>query len=126
MRDPPLLHQTVELLARLDRRSAHKYRLALRMAPLNLVHQGLKLIFLGEENVVLLILPDHGLIGGDSDNRRTVGLPELGVGALGRTRHTRELVVEAKIVLQCDRRHSHGLIANLHTLLGFDGLVEAL
>ena len=126
VRDPPLPHQAVELLARLDRRGAHEHRLSFRVTSLDLVHHGPELVPLGEEDVVLPVLTDHGPVGGDGDDRRAVGLPELGVGALGRARHARELVVEAEVVLQRDRRDGHGLVEHLHALLGLDGLVEAL
>ena len=49
---------------------------------------------------------------------------ELGLLGLRRTRHPRELLVHAEVVLDRDRGQGLGLPPDLHPLLGLDGLVE--
>ena len=62
----------------------------------------------------------------DLDDVEVVDLDELLLLGLRRARHPGELLVEAEVVLQRDRRERDVLLADRDTLLRLDRLVEAL
>ena len=69
---------------------------------------------------------DHRPVGVDLDHRDLVDLHELGrLGERG-AGHPGELVVEAEVVLQRDRREGLVLLADPHPLLRLDRLVQAV
>ena len=106
--------------------SAQQDGLALGM-PLGYVpDDGGQLLLLGAVDQIVLILADHGLVGGDGQHAQLVGVHELGGLGLGRSGHARQLVVHAEVVLQGDGGEGLVLGLDLHALLGLDGLVEAL
>ena len=65
-------------------------------------------------------------VGRERRHVETVNLAKfLGVGH-GRTGHAGELLIEAEVVLQGDRRHRHRLAFYLNAFLGLDCLVQAV
>ena len=73
-----------------------------------------------------MIGADHRHVGRDLDHRDLVDLHELlRLGERG-AGHPRELLVEAEVVLQRDRRQGLVLLADPHPLLRLDRLVEAV
>ena len=114
------------MLRDLDGDRAHEHGLALLVALLDVLEHGVVLRFLRLEDVVVLV------VAGDVDVRRDLGdvqvvdLDELLLLGLRRARHARELLVEAEVVLEGDRRHRDVLLLDRHALLGLDRLVQAL
>ena len=77
-------------------------------------------------DLVVRVVADHRAVGRDLDHRHLVDLHELlGLGQR-RARHAGELLVEAEVVLERDRRERLVLLADADALLGLDRLVEAL
>jgi hypothetical protein len=73
-----------------------------------------------------LVLADHWHVGRDRDDLEAVDLVELlGLGHR-RAGHAGELVVEAEVVLEGDRRQRHRLALDVQPLLGLDRLMETL
>ena len=92
---------------------------------ISLTHGG-PLAVLGLVDLVVVVLADHRLVGGDLDHLELVDLHELGGLGEGRAGHARELVVAAEVVLVGDRGDRLVLLLDRHALLGLDGLVQAL
>jgi hypothetical protein len=65
-------------------------------------------------------------VGRDLDHVHAVDLDELLLLGLRGAGHAGQLLVEAEVVLQRDRRQGDVLLLDAHALLGLDGLVEAL
>ena len=86
----------------------------------------LPLALFGFEDLVVAVVADHRLVGRDLDHRDFVDLHELGRLGQRRPGHPGELVVEAEVVLQGDRRQRLVLLADRDALLGLDRLVQAL
>ena len=75
---------------------------------------------------VRVVLADHRPVRRDHDHFEAVDLHELrrfGVGGAG---HARELLVEAEVVLERDRRDGLVFRAHLHAFLRLDRLVQAI
>ena len=86
----------------------------------------LPLAVFGFEDLVVLVGADHRLVGRDLDHRDLVDLDELlRLGHRG-PGHPGELVVEAEVVLQGDRRERLVLLPDLDALLRLDRLVQPL
>ena len=66
------------------------------------------------------------MLVGIDDDVELVDLVELGGLGVGGAGHARELLVEAEVVLQGDRREGLVLALDLDVLLGLDGLVETV
>src|SRR3712207_2034791 len=62
----------------------------------------------------------------DLDDVQVVDLDELLLLRLRRAGHPGELLVEAEVVLERDRREGDVLLLDAHALLGLDRLVQAL
>ena len=92
----------------------------------DLVQHRLPLAVLGFEDLVVVVEPDHRAVGRDLDDRDLVDLHELGRLGQGGAGHPRELVVEAEVVLEGDRRQGLVLLADRDVLLRLDRLVQAL
>ena len=75
---------------------------------------------------VVAVVADHLAVRRDDEHRQLVDLAELGVLGDGRTGHAGELLVHAEVVLQGDGGQRLVLLADVHALLGLDGLVQAL
>ena len=100
-------HGLAELLAFLDVRNG--------VAPL-LLHRAV--------DDVVVLGPDHGLIGGHDHNFQVVDLAELRRLGVRRARHARQLGVHAEIILECDRRQGLVLALDGDPFLGLHGLVQ--
>ena len=96
------------------------------MALHDLAADGVPLAVARLVDLVVLVLADHRLVRRDLDDRQLVDLHELGGLGERRAGHARELVVEAEVVLQRDRREGLVLLLDVHALLGLDRLVQAL
>ena len=92
----------------------------------DLVEHRLPLAVLGLEDLVVVVGADHRPVGRDLDHRDLVDLHELGRLGQRRAGHPGELVVEAEVVLQGDRRQGLVLLADRDALLRLDRLVQAL
>ena len=75
---------------------------------------------------VVLVHADHRLVRRDRRDVQLVDLVELVRLGERRAGHAGELLVQAEVVLDRDRRDRDVLGLDLHALLGLDGLVQAL
>ncbi len=115
-----------ELFGLLDGGGAHQRRLAAAMGVRDGLDQREGLLVAGAEDLVVLIGPVDGTVGGDLHHVQAVDGGEL-LGFRGRgAGHAGELVVEAEQVLEGDRGQSHVLGLDLHLLLRLQRLVEAV
>ena len=126
VRDAELLQLLREVLGLLDRDGADEDRLALGVPLADVLGDRLVLRLLGAVDEVGLVDAGHRLVGADRDDAEAVDLVELRGLGHGRTGHARELLVETEVVLQGDGGEGLVLLADLHALLGLDGLVEAV
>ena len=124
--DPVALERLGDHLRDLDRDGADQDRLALFVAADDFVEHRFPLAVFGFEDLVVVVGADHRLVGRDLDDRDLVDLHELGRLGEGGAGHPGELVVEAEVVLQGDRRQGLVLLADRHALLRLDRLVQAL
>ena len=124
--DPAPGEHPREHLGDLDRDRPDQHRLAALVRLDDLLHDGAELRVLRLEDVVVLVGPDHRLVGRDRGDLGVVDLRELVCLGRRRARHARELLVHAEVVLQRDRREGLVLLPDPEPLLGLQGLVEAL
>ena len=103
-----------------------EYRLADLVALRDVVHDGLVLGLFVLVDVVVLVVAHHRLVRRDLDHREVVDLLELLLLRLRRTGHPGQLLVEAEVVLERDRRERDVLLLDLHALFGLDCLMQAL
>ena len=95
-------------------------------ALLDVARDGGELALLRLEDEVVLVGAGDVDVGGDLDDGEVVDLDELLLLGLRRTGHAGELLVEAEVVLERDRRERLVLLLDLDALLRLDRLVEAL
>ena len=126
VRDAAPLHQLREVLGGLDSDRADEHRLPLLVALLDVFDHGRELRILRLEDVVVLVAPNDRDVRRDLDDVQVVDLDELLLLGLGGTRHPGELLVEAEVVLQRDRREGLVLLLDLHALFRLDRLVQAV
>ena len=115
-----------QALGALDGHGAHKDRLALGVAALDVVGHGGELVVHRAVDLVVEVHAAHGAVGRDLLHRELVDLAELTVLCHGGARHAGELVVEAEVVLQRDGGQRLVLLEDLDALFCLDGLVQAL
>ena len=115
-----------EQLRLLDRDRADEHRLARFVALGDVVGDGVELGRLALVDEVGLVDAHHRAVGGDRHDVEAVGVRELAGLGVGRAGHAGELLVHAEVVLEGDRREGLVLLLDLHPLLRFDGLVQAL
>src|SRR5205085_94773 len=125
VRDAAPLEQLLEVLLLLDRNRADEDGLALLVALDDVVDDRVELRLLRLEDEVVMVVARDCNVGRDLDDVKAVDLDELLLLGLGRTGHAAELLVEAEVVLERDRRQRHVLFLDRDTLLRLDGLVEA-
>jgi len=77
-------------------------------------------------NQVRLVLTNHCPVCGDSDHTKFVGAHELGRFGFCRSCHTRELAIQAEIVLQGHGGEGLVLCLDLHCFFGLNSLVNTL
>src|SRR5439155_14190139 len=126
VRDAAPLEQLREVLRFLDRDRADEDRLALLVALDDVVDDGVELRLLGLEDEIVLVGAGDRHVGRDLDHVQAVDLDELLLLGLGCTGHAAELLVEAEVVLERDRRQRDVLLLDRHALLRLDRLVQAL
>ena len=126
VRDAASRQDLGQVLGRLDGDRADEHRLALLVALDEVLGDRVPLRFLGLEDEVVLVLAGHDDVRRDLDDVEVVDLDELLLLRLRRARHAAELLVEAEVVLQRDRRERDVLLADLDALLRLDRLVQAL
>ena len=86
----------------------------------------LELAFLRAEDEVVLVLARDLDVRRDLDDVEVVDLDELLLLGLRRAGHAGELLVEAEVVLERDRRERDVLLLDLEAFLRLDRLVQAL
>src|SRR5581483_7143889 len=118
--------QLREVLGGLDRDRADEHGLALLRALLDVAGDGGELALLRLEDEVLLVVARDRDVGRDLDDVQVVDLDELLLLRLRRTGHAGELLVQAEVVLQGDRRHRQVLFLDADVLLRLHRLVQAL
>ena len=120
------LHQLREVLGRLDGDRADEDGLAGLVPLLDVVDHGRELRLFRLEDEVVLVAPGDGHVRRDLDDVQVVDLDELLLLGLRRAGHAGELLVEAEVVLQRDRRERDVLLLDPHALLRLDRLVQAV
>ena len=125
VRDAAPLQELREVLRDLDGDRPDEHRLALLVALPDVVEHRVVLRFLGLEDVVVLVVARDLHVRRDLDDMQVVDLDELLLLGLRGTGHPGELLVEAEVVLERDRRERDVLLLDRHALLGLDRLVEA-
>ena len=110
----------------LDRGGAHQHRLAALVALADVVNGSLVFFGCGFVHAVKLVLATAGAVGRDDHRLQTINFLELVGLGVRRAGHARELVVQAKVVLEGDggQRLVFGLDGN--ALFGLDGLVQTV
>ena len=126
MLHPATGEQLGEVLGALDGGGAHEHGLAGGLTLLDIARDRGELRLLGLVDPVLVVLALGRQVRRDRHDVELVGLVELRGLGLGGTRHARELVVHAEVILQRDRRERLVLVLDVDVLLGLDGLVHAL
>ena len=123
--EPVLLQGLGEHLRLLDRHRAHQHRLAALVAVLDLGDDRRLFFGSGAVDLVVLVQADHRHVGGDLGHVHLVDVEEfLGFGGR-RAGHSRELLVEAEVVLDGHRGQGLVLGLDIDPFLGLDGLVQA-
>ncbi len=126
VRDAAPLEQARQVLGDLDRDRADEHRLALLVALGDVVDDRLELLVARLVDEVVLVHAHHRLVRRDRHDAELVDLVELvRLGQRG-AGHAGELLVQAEVVLDRDRRDRDVLGLDLHALLRLDGLVQAL
>src|SRR5581483_9654086 len=115
-----------QILGRLDGDRADEHRLALLVSLLDVARDGGELAFLRLEDEILLVEARDRDVRRDLDDVQVVDLDELLLLGLRRAGHAAELLVEAEVVLQGDRRERLVLLLDAHALLRLHRLVQAL
>ena len=113
-------------LGLLDRPRADQDRAALLVLGDDLVDDRFELRVLGPVDDVGLVFARDRAVGRDHDDVETVDVAELALLGLRGTGHAGELLVEAEVVLERDRRERLVLAANEQTFLRFDRLMDAV
>ena len=126
VRDPSARQHLRQELGRLDRDRADEDRLALLVALDDVLDDGVPLRLDRLEDEVVLVEARDRLVRRDLDDVEVVDLGELLLLRLRRAGHAGELLVQAEVVLERDRRERDVLLADAHALLRLDRLVQAL
>ena len=121
----PLFQQQTDAFGIFDGNGAHQYRLSRLMCLHDPVCDGLELGLLIAENGIIVVHSGNRLIGRDHHNVHVVDIPEFFFFGLGRTGHTRQLVIHSEVVLQGNGGQRLGLGADEHTFLCFNRLMES-
>src|SRR5581483_2011025 len=126
VRDAAALEELGEVLRRLHVDRADEHGLALAVALLDVGERGGELRLLRAEDEVVAVDAGDRRVRRDLDHVQAVDLRELLLLRLRRAGHAGELLVQAEVVLERDRRQRDVLLLDLHALLRLDGLVQAL
>jgi len=123
---PHPLEQEAEHLTFLDRDGTDEDRLPLLVYAGDLLADGLYLELLVVVDLVRVVNPDDGHVGGDDHHIEVVDLQELRGLGIGCPGHAADLVVHPEEVLVRDGGQRLVLAHDLDLLLGLDGLVQAV
>ena len=126
MLDPAALEQLGQVLRRLDRDRPDEHGLALLVPLDDVLEHRVELRVLRLVDEVVLVGACDGLVRRDLDDVEVVDLDELLLLGLRGAGHAGELLVEAEVVLERDRRERDVLLADADALLRLDRLVETL
>ena len=126
MLDTFLIQQLADVFGGLDGGGTYQDRPALGLAVLDVGDDRLVLLFLGQVDQVVEVLARDRLVGRDHHHVQTIDLAELESLGIGGTGHAGQLVVETEVVLESGRGEGLALGLNVHPLLRFDSLVQAL
>ena len=121
-----LFQLTGKPLRVLDRDRTDQHRLADVAALHDVGHHGVELPCLRLEDQVALVEADHRAVGGDGDHLEAVDPGQLSSLGLSRSGHPGQFLVEAEVVLEGDGGQGLVLLLDRHSLLGLDGLVDAV
>jgi hypothetical protein len=124
--DALALEELREVLGRLDGDRAHEHGLSYLVALDDVVEDGVELRVGRLEDEVVLVETRDRLVRRNLDHVQVVDLDELLLLRLRRPGHPGELLVQAEVVLERDRRERDVLLADLHALLRLDRLVQPL
>ena len=121
-----LLQQRREMFGLLDRHGADQNRLP--ALPAFLDHRDDRVVLLagGAIDLVVVVGADARHVGRDVDDLQLVDLLELAGLGHRRAGHAGQLGIQAEVVLEGDRGERLVLLLNLHALLRFQRLVQAL
>ena len=115
-----------EVLGVLHACGTDQNRLALLVAFLNILDDGLELGDFVAVHLIGVVDALHTLVGGDGHHAELVGVHELCRFSFRGTRHARKLVVHAEVVLQGHGRHGLVLRLDLDAFLRLNRLVDAV
>src|SRR5690606_22654919 len=124
--DARALQHPAERLGDLNGGRTHEHRLSVLVVLLDFLDRRTVLLALRLVDEVVFVDTSDGFVRGDDHDIHLVDLPELLRLRLGRTRHARELLVHAEVVLQRDGGVGLRRRLNLYVFLGLDGLMEAV
>ena len=96
------------------------------MTFLNLCDDRVVLLTAGLVDPVVAVRASDAPVGRNHDDIQFVDVVELIGFGLGRARHSTELLVQAEVVLDRDRRQGLGFTVDLHALFGLNGLVQSV
>ena len=126
VRDAAARQELRQVLGGLDGDRADEHRLPFLVALGDVVERGVELRLLRAVDEVVAVVARYRHVRRDLRDVEPVDLRELLLLGLRRTGHPGELVVQAEVVLERDRRQRDVLLLDGHVLLRLDGLVEAL
>ena len=124
--NPLTFQPTPQRLRCLDGHSTDQDRLTFFMPFPNLMDHSTPLCFQSHVYEIGLIDANDRFMGGDRNGFQFVDFFEFLRFRQGRSRHSRQFFVHAKVVLEGDRSQGHVFPTDLQTLFGFDGLVQSL
>jgi hypothetical protein len=93
---------------------------------LDLLGRVAELLVLGAVDHVLVLLADHGPVGGNHRHIEVVDLLEFGRFGFRRAGHAGQLLVHAEIILEGDGGERLVFALDLDAFLGFHGLVQTV
>ena len=124
--DAPPLEGAREAFRLVDGGSADQNRPPQLVHFLDFVCDGLELLSFRPVDDVWILSSNEGLIGGDNHHVQFINLSELSLLGFRRSRHSRQLVVHAEVVLKSDRGQCLVLALDLDSFLGFQRLVQTI
>ena len=121
----PLARQDLRQQLRLfNRRRAHQHRLLVLVQPRNFIRHREVLLLRRPEHHIGILQPPHRHVRRNHHDVQLVNLVELRRFRLRRARHPGKLLVQAKIILEGDRRQRLVLAPDVHAFLRLHRLVQ--
>ena len=122
----PSGHGLGKALGGFDGGRAHQNRLPPISAILDVFDNGVVLFIHGQEDEIVAIVPDHGLIGGDDHHVEAINFMELVGFRIRCAGHAPELFVKPEKILEGSGGEGLRFLLNRYPFLGLYGLVQAL